>query len=245
MSDQQIIEATVLPPGVQPAEGVVVAEPKGKRKAPAKKKAGSGPGLVVPEEQVTELEALRAELAQDLAHIQRFPLETQEHVDQLTAVGLEAKRRREDLEERRKKITGPLDAAKAEVKRYFDPPIEFLKSAQAAIKSLLEARMNDQRATQAKALAAVQASAGHVDGATMALATGAAHVKPAEGSYEREVWSYEITDLTQLPAQFWTPNLDMLAKYATEHKGEAEKGAAQVPGVRFFATRSLVMREGK
>lgn len=241
MSEQTIIEATVLPPGVSPAEGVVVAEKK-TRKPAAKKTAVK---LVVPEDQASELQAERAVLAQDLAQVQHFPLETQDQVEALTGIAVEAKRRQEQLEERRKKITDPLDAAKREVKSYFDPPIEFLKSIRTAIKGRLEGRLNDQRVAQTKALAAVHASAGHVDGATMALATGAAHVKPAEGSYEREAWSFEIVDVNLLPRQFWMPDTAGLARYATEHKSAAESGAAQVPGVRFFATRTLIMREPK
>jgi len=229
----------ILPPGIAAPEGAILATPA-KRGRP-KKSPGAAPksktALAIPEEQISELENKRAEYAADLKTVQTFPLDTQEQADTLTAVCQSAKAQQEELEGRMKKITDPLNAAVKEVKSLFGPPIEFLKSIRTAGKVRLEQRFAQQRAAQAQALAAVAESAGRVDGVTMSLATGAAHVKPSEGTYEVEEWSYEITDHSQLPFEFWIPNADLLAKTA-----KANKAAAVVPGVRFFSQRRLVVR---
>lgn len=236
----------ILPPGVSAPEGAIDVSPAKKGRGRPKKDPSSptskGKALAIPDEQVTELAALREEYANDLKQVQSFPLDTQEQADMLTAVCQEAKRRQEDLEEKRDKILIPLKTAQKEVAAHWGPPIEFLKSIRNAGKLRLEQRFAQQRAAQAQALAAVQVSSGHVDTATMALATGAAHVKPAEGSYEREDWKHEITDLTKLPGQFWMPNDAALAAWAKEHKQAAVDGAAVIPGVRVYSVRGLVVR---
>ena len=249
--DGSVTEVEVLPPGIAPAEGQA---PVKKKKTPAKPKA-KGEALVVKAAEVAELEERRAVLAKDLEQVQAFPLDTQEQVDQLMAVSVKAKKEQESLKARMDKILAPLKQAQKETKALFEPPIEFLESIRTAIKNRVQLKLNEQRAAQAKALAAVAESAGRVDSATLELARGSEHVKPAQGSYEVEDWQYEITDLTKFVvwagaewtrfARFFAPVPVELAKYAREHKAAAESGgAAEIPGVRVYCNRRLVVRAG-
>lgn len=245
LSEPPLPPATqILPPGVTAPEGALTAEVKKPGRGRPKKAAGAVPSkaLAVPDEKVAELTTKREELANDLRQVQNWPLDTQEQADVLTEVCQKAKAEQEEYEAQQKKITDPLDEAKRQIKALFGPPIEYLKSIRAAGKTRLEGRLQAQRNEQRAALAAVQEAGGRVDAATMAVATGSSFVKPTEGSYEVETWTFEVTDPSQVPAQFWMLNDTALKHHATEHKGEAERGSKQVPGVRFFSTRRLVIR---
>ena len=61
------------------------------------------------------------------------------------------KKTRNDLDEKRKKITGPLDTAKKEIMDLFRPPIEFLDRAEAMLKTKIGAYQNEQKRIAAEA----------------------------------------------------------------------------------------------
>lgn len=204
------------------------------------KKAPAGTGKAAAEispELVASLESKRAFYAETLLEIQGAPLNTQEHVDMLSGVAAQCKAELKALEEQRESITKPLNAALTAANRLFKPPMEFLKSCEAAIKNKINARLAEQRQLQSTALQLVAENNGRVDQATMATAVGVDLVKAPEGSYEVESWTCEIVDATQLPAPYWIPNMDML-----EDTAKRQKSAAIVPGVRFFATKALRIR---
>lgn len=228
-------------PGVPAPIVATVIEGKKPRAVRGSKKAtnalaASAAAGITPERSAA-LEAQRDKFSRLLAVLQQAPTETQEQCQDLVDTAADIKNQLDGLTAEKKAIVDPINAAASAVRRFFDPPIKFLESCESAIKGKLEARLNGQRQVQAQALAQVTQANGAVSSQTMALATGAENVIAPEGSYEVEDWDCEITDATQLPAAYWIPNMDLLRATAKQQKNQAA-----VPGVRFFASRSLRVR---
>ena len=233
---QQAVIAEVVP-ATPPAK-----KPRNKKKTSTALAVAGGP---ITPELSAELENDRARYAGLLAMIQAAPCSTEREAQDLVDTAADAKARLAALEQRRDGILDPLNSAIKEIKRLFSPPIEFLKSAERAIKDKLEGALAAQRQAQAAALAAMAQSGGRVDESTFAVATGQVNIPVPEGSYEVEDWGYEITDATKLPAQFWMPNAELLTATAKQLKPAAAQQIpdAQVPGVRFFSTKRLAIRK--
>lgn len=226
-------------PGPGPeGTAIVVDEPKAKKTRG--KKAPAGTGIAAAEispELAADLERKRQFYAETLKEIQDAPVQTPEQAQQLIDVGAQCKREKEVITEQKESITKPLNAALTAARRLFDPPIKFLESCEAAIKSKIIATREEQNRVQAAALQVVQQGNGRADQHTLALATGQALIPVPEGAYEVEDWHAEIVDATQLPAAYWIPNMEMLTDLAKRQKGQI-----QVPGVRFFVSKRLAIR---
>lgn len=228
--------STEMPPGVF-TNAVVVAEAPAKKTRAKRAPASSGSTAITPEK-AEELEQRRAAYADMLRHVQQTACATPEEMAWHEHTLRTAKDHFEQLDGQRKEIEEPLKQAQAAVKRLFGPALDFLKSVQAASKLKIEARLAAQASQQAEALRQMQDHQGRVDASVLATATGAELLAVPEGMHTRETWSYEITDASQLPAEFWTPDVAKLEAVA-----KSQKASAAVPGVRFFATQSLVVRK--
>jgi hypothetical protein len=62
----------------------------------------------------------------------------------------------------------------------------------------------------------------------------------APGVSMRETWDYEITDAALIPRTFLVPDLTMIRRY-----GQNMKHQANIPGIRFFAVKSIAARNGR
>lgn len=59
----------------------------------------------------------------------------------------------------------------------------------------------------------------------------------ANGTTLRETWDYEIVDADIIPRTFLVPDLTMIRRY-----GQNMKHQAEIPGIRFFAVKSIASR---
>jgi vacuolar-type H+-ATPase subunit H len=65
--------------------------------------------------------------------------------------------------------------------------------------------------------------------------------KPAApGVSLRETWDFEITDTALIPRTFLIPDLTMIRRY-----GQNMKHQANIPGIQFFAVKSIATRNGR
>lgn len=59
----------------------------------------------------------------------------------------------------------------------------------------------------------------------------------SEGLHTREVWLCEIVNISEVPREWMTPDMDRISKHARENKENA-----QIPGVRFWSEKTIVVR---
>jgi vacuolar-type H+-ATPase subunit H len=62
----------------------------------------------------------------------------------------------------------------------------------------------------------------------------------APGVSMRETWNYEVVDALLIPRTFLVPDLTMIRQY-----GQTMKHQANIPGIRFFAVKSIAARNGR
>jgi hypothetical protein len=62
----------------------------------------------------------------------------------------------------------------------------------------------------------------------------------APGVSMRETWDYEVVDALLIPRTFLVPDLTMIRRY-----GQNMKHQANIPGIRFFAVKSIAARNGR
>jgi hypothetical protein len=204
-----------------------------------------------------------AEQAQLLAAVgERYSVATAE---EFTVAGDELRRikaAQKRLDEVRKGITRPIDAAKKAILDLFREPEAKLAAAESGVKRAMlrfqaeqdRLRQEDQRKAdeaarkereRLEAQAARAAAAGKIEKAEaleVRAATVSAPVIHREapkvaGLSTREVWRYEIVDATALPREYLTPDTTKIGKVV-----QALRGDTTIPGVRVFAERQLAAR---
>lgn len=166
------------------------------------------------------------------------------------------------LDELRKSITAPLDAAKRAAMDLFREPTGWLEQAEAQVRKAMltfreerereerrlreeaEARAAETRASL-EASAARAASQGRLDDAAEldaaageVRAVGVSRPQPEmQGVYARKSWDCEIVDPAALPREYLIPDLPRIRAVV-----KASKGLVQIPGVRTFERETLAVK---
>lgn len=168
------------------------------------------------------------------------------------------------LEELRKSITRPMDAAKKAVMDLFRGPEEKLARAEAGIKRALvgyqeeqdRKRREDQaRADEAarkereriEAQAARAAAAGKVEKAEALQVRASTVVAPVvqrsaprvAGVQLRDVWKFEVTDESKVPRQYLSVDEGKIRKVVG-----ALRGDSQIEGVRVWCEKAVAAGSG-
>lgn len=175
--------------------------------------------------------------------------------EELKKVKAAAKR----LDEIRKSMTKPLDAAKRAIMDFFREPETKLQRAESGIKRAMIAyseeqeriRREEQRKAEEaarkereklEAQAAKAAAAGKIERAEQLEQRAATVVAPViqreapkvTGLATREVWKFEIIDASALPREYLTVDEKKIGAVV-----RALKGDTNIPGVRVWAEKSL------
>ena len=175
--------------------------------------------------------------------------------EELKKVKAAAKR----LDEIRKSMTKPLDAAKRAIMDFFREPETKLQRAESDIKRAMIAyseeqeriRREEQRKAEEaarkereklEAQAATAAAAGKIERAEQLEQRAATVVAPViqreapkvTGLATREVWKFEIIDASALPREYLTVDEKKIGAVV-----RALKGDTNIPGVRVWAEKSL------
>jgi hypothetical protein len=158
------------------------------------------------------------------ALLQSFTISTDEQQEQVAGVLRDVKARYRAIEERRKEITGPLNAALKSVNDLFRPPREKFEALERVLKSKITAYL-DQKARANTAALQAASVASTPEQAQQSLAT-VAPVAPPEGVSVRHVWKFEVTDPDAVPRQYCSPDGKKI--------GAVDPTTTAIPGVRFF-----------
>jgi hypothetical protein len=136
----------------------------------------------------------------------------------------EVKGRLKALEERRKAITGPMNAALRSVNDLFRPPREKLEALEGSLKAVIAGYLRRREAENAALLAAA-ATTEDEWAAAEALAEMRPPAEAPRGVTVRQVWRFEVTDPDAVPRELCSPDPKKI--------GALEPGTA-VAGVRWF-----------
>lgn len=204
-----------------------------------------------------------AEQARHLATIgERYSVAT---ADEFTVAGEELRRikaAQKRLDEVRKGITRPIDAAKKAILDLFREPETRLAAAESGVKRAMlgfqaeqdrlrqaeqrkaeEAARKERERLEAQAAKAVaagkleKAEALEVRAATVSAPVIHREAPKVAGLSTREVWRYEITDAALIPREYLVPDTVKIGKVV-----QALRGDTTIPGVRVYAERQMAAR---
>lgn len=178
---------------------------------------------------------------------------------------LDIKRRRSELEAKRKELVRPVDEARELIQKMFRGPILDLDECERIVKRKLmdyqthveEQRREEQRKLdeaarkereRVEAQVARAAEAGKHEKAEQLAERAAAIVPPivqreapkVPGISMREVWLFEITNEADVPLEYRPIDAGMIGKVV-----RALKGSTRIPGVRVYSDKSMAAGGGR
>jgi len=178
--------------------------------------------------------------AQDaLIELRKLEISTQEDHEFAAEVLQEVKQKTKALEEKRKKITGPLNTALKEVNELFRPVKTALEEGEKILKEKIVAYVEERDARNDKALEAA-AVAETSEEAEEALAE-VEETEAAPGVSIRYVWKFEIRAPDMVPYEFLCPDVEKISEHVKQSQGEPEA----ISGVRFFKKAITTSRKVK
>lgn len=137
---------------------------------------------------------------------------------------------RRELEAERDSVAKPLRKLASDHSKRWKPAIDTLDRVERHLKNEALLFQVEERERQAAALKAAT-SQEEVADAVAVLAP-----KP-DGLQERESWSWEVTDISQIPREYW-----VLDKFRIDREAREQKGALNVPGIRAVRRTTAVLR---
>jgi len=201
--------------------------------------AEQGPAAREPFELIT-FDKLDAQLTEEESEardaVEAFGSMTIESKEDLTFAAemlQEVKGHTKRLTDKRTTVTKPLNDALKATRALFKPALDFYGECERIIKRKMSDAHREAQAAARLALAEASVAAQDKDIAAVDEAIEkheAANSFPeADGIQYRSVWKYEITDASQIPREFLSPDLKLIGAHVTHRKG-----AAVIPGVRVY-----------
>ncbi len=165
--------------------------------------------------------------------IDGFQIENAEHAQMASECLKELKDKLDMVEETRTSITKPLLEAKRKVDALFKPVTTSLKASLDTVRVKLGRYTAEQR-DEAQRLLAEASQSEPEEAAALVAASNRAQ---AEAPSVREVWRFEVEDVSKLPAQFLVPDEKAIGAVV-----RSQKGNAKIPGVRVFVEHRAVIK---
>lgn len=137
------------------------------------------------------------------------------------------------LEEQRTAITGPLNKAQRAVNDLFRPASRALENEEAYLKMKIAEYLRAKESANTAALQ-LAATAQTPEAAQQVIQT-VTPVAPPAGVSVRKVWKFEVTDASQVPREFCSPDQKKIE--AAFHVGITE-----IPGIRFYQESIVTAR---
>jgi uncharacterized UPF0146 family protein len=166
--------------------------------------------------------------------------------DEYQAVGnvlLEVSAKIKLVDKKRKELTQPLNKVIRDINAFFKPSLDSYKNAEANLKRAMSVFNMRAAAERQKALAETAEPVRTRDqqGFTALMQTANAHAEPeAAGTHTRDVWKFEVEDLSKVPREF----LVLDEKKVRAHV-QALKENARIPGVKIWKDVTIVARGKK
>lgn len=172
--------------------------------------------------------------AEDLADLgPLLTISTQEQYESAGVALRQVKTRIAELEEKRKEITRPLDAAKKSVMDLFRVPVERFKAVEASLKSAMAEHLERVERERQEALEAL-AEAAPDEARALVVSASSKTTPEASGIQTRVTWDFEITDPDKIPREFLIPDEKKIRAHVKAHEGRTE-----IAGVRVF-TKTII-----
>jgi hypothetical protein len=198
-------------------------------------------GVVASEAVTIPTEQLAASVAETngtLTALGEFHIQNQEQMDAAAAFLAEVKGKWKAIDTLRKDLGGPLRDKLGEIQGYFKPALDALAKAEGILKQKISE--GNARAQEAQRLALAAAEKAHSKGDVQATALAAQQAAEADvalpgGVSERPVVRFEITDPSQLPGNFWSPDPAKVQLAINE-------GHREIPGVRIWEEKIVTSR---
>lgn len=179
-----------------------------------------------------EADAQLAVVSEWSALIQTFEIQNDEQQEQVAGVLRDVKKRSNQLEERRKEITVPLNRALSSVNDLFRAPRAKFDALEKTLKDKIAAYLRKKSEDNARALQAAAAAPTAVL-ATQAIAR-VAPVAPPVGVSVRQVTRFEVVNPDLVPRDLCSPDDDKIKL--------ALSTGREVPGVRVFQESVVAAR---
>jgi predicted DNA-binding protein len=178
---------------------------------------------------------------QELVALQEFQIEDAEDFSTASEILREVKSIAKEVESRRRKVTDPLNAAIKEFGKWYKPALDTLLTMEGVLKSKISEYTERQRVANEAAMraAAAAARAGNFEAAHEA-SKGIVEEARAQGITTREVWQYEIEDLSQVPREYLALDHSAVKIYLKQAGAEPKP----IPGLRFFKQVNVIARTG-
>jgi len=184
-----------------------------------------------------EVEEYMAELVAYLDGLENLVIQTDEDMAYANDVLAYVKSQYKEREERRKKISKPLNDVLKIYNSWFKPSLTFLKDKEKLLKQKIAEATAAARKAQDEALKQIEVSQGAGSAEVLAVAHGRDVVHVPDNVSIREVWDCEIVDPDLVPRAFCDPNPQRLLAYVNAFGAQAE-----VAGVKFFKKQIVTQR---
>jgi hypothetical protein len=143
------------------------------------------------------------------------------------------------LEERKKQVTGPLNAALQVIRGWFQPAQSHYAASEVTLKAKIAGyhamRAKERQAALDAAAAAVQV--GNSEATRVAIAAVPPPPPKLVGISVQDAWEYEVFDFTLVPDRFKVVNHALVMAEV-----KLNKGATQIPGIRPVQGSRVVAR---
>jgi hypothetical protein len=202
----------------------------------AKKEAGNVIGSLgdlakVETDEKRELAMKRSSYEKIVEELRAFVIEDDDDYEYASKLLRTIKATSKEIEERRKRVTGPLYEALRNFQSWYKPALDVLENGERDLKKkiadyylLKEAQREEQMR-----LVAAAAREGNFEKAHEA-AQGFVETPTAKGISIQRKWEYEVEDITKVPREFLTLDHSAVKIYI---KNAGEDDPKPIPGLKF------------
>lgn len=170
--------------------------------------------------------------------LRTFVVQSDEQQDFAVALLREIKAEWSSVEEDRKKITNPMNAALKATNALFKPTLDALKQAESSLKDKVAGYMNEKQAANVAALQAASVATTPFQ-AQQAMAF-VAPVEAPQGVSVRLLWKFQVTEPDLVPRELCSPDLKKIGE-ACQYGPDGQP--LPIPGVQWFQDSSVTVRK--
>lgn len=214
------------------AELVEVTPAKKTRKPRAAKAAAKAAAQADAGEESAKAQALawEQEARGQLQELATFVIRDQTDMDAVGELQREAFEARKQIDAQRAFLKAPSLEAGRRIDNMFKPAMGCYASVEEACKELQSNARAAMRAAEDAALAAIEASGGHADAASLVVAHGGVRLEIPETSREVVRWEWTATDPDKIPEAYWvrTLNHKLIDEMVRAHQGDTDIAGVQV-----------------
>lgn len=190
--------------------------------------------------QAGDLDAEHRATTAALAELDGFTVSTDDDANFAADLIREVKAKHRELDDRRKEVTGPLNATVKTINGWFKPALDALETAERKLKAKVAGFVQERERQTRDALAAV-AAATDANEAMKALAEAQTPAFLPQGMSARMVWRWRVTDANAVPRSFCSPDAQLIEN---ELRTALKDGSSPptIIGVEFFQETQMAVR---